>query len=156
MTDKKPPKKTTRSHKISLRQELKEAIREELNKVLLKEFNEYFHRIIVKEGKNLSKLSFTHIKDSFDRAIKVNLSSARKADKSFTKLVKHTVKINDSFEGILKKIADMEETFWFIYTKIKHNQFMYSYYPKEYEEEFHEWKERCRKEEKEEPYIEEI
>ena len=149
MTEKNPRSKNPKKIEPSLRLEIKDIIKDEFTNILAKQFEEFFHRLVVKEGKKLSRISYDHMKNTFRIAADTHVVSARRANTAMTKLSKSAAKITANFDNIMKRISDMEETFFFIYTTIKRNQFMYTYYPEDYDKKIVAWREQRRAEEEE-------
>ena len=57
--------------------------------------------------------------------------------------------IRKEMKSFDSKVSIMEETFLSVYSNIKRNQFLYSYYPEEWNETFLEFKEKIKKENEE-------
>lgn len=142
-------KKTFNCIRTEVKEGLAEALDVKCQMVIKKFFREECKKCFHDLGREIRK-DYTKFLHRFLREHKVFYKKADKCFKQISEDSGYSLKaIRCALKEFEKSKDIMEETFLSVYSNIKRNQFLYAYYPEEWNETFLEFKEKIKQENKE-------
>lgn len=136
-------------HKTDIKKFIHECFQTEIKNFLSESFEKECKKAFEELGVNVRKDYRAFLERFLSRWSAFEVRHAFE-NKKQTKDIKHVTKvIKKHCKDFVKKADILEGTFLSIYSNIKRNQFLYAYYPEEWNETFLEYKEKVKRENEE-------